>query len=358
LTEPVTIIAEAGVNHNGDLDKAMALVDAAAEAGADAVKFQTFEADALARASAPKAAYQAARLGAALSQHEMLKALELPRDWHRPLMERAAARGIAFISTAFEEGSLAFLQSLDLPFYKVPSGELTNGPLLWRFARPGKPLVVSTGMATLGEIEQALAVIAHALTQAEEPARLAETWAAWATEEGRAAVAERVTLLHCTSQYPAPMDEVNLRAMRTLAEAFQLPVGYSDHTEGPHVAVAAVALGARVIEKHVTLDRGLPGPDHAASIEPGELAALVRAIREVSTSLGSAAKAPQRSEWDTRKAARQRLVAARPIAAGRVLTRADLTTARAAGGRPAMDLWDLVGSTAPRAYAPGEVIEA
>lgn len=357
MSDHVTIIAEAGVNHNGRMDLARALIDAAADAGADLVKFQTFRADHLARASAPKAAYQDRQIGEATSQHAMLKALELPYDWHAPLMNHAKSRGIGFISTAFDHESLGFLAGLDLPLFKVPSGELTNGPLLWRFARTGKPLVLSTGMATLAEVEEALAVVAHALTHADEPNSRAEVWRAYSDSAARKALQDRVTLLHCTSQYPTPMAEVNLRSMATLAAAFGLPVGYSDHTTGIHVPTAAVALGARVIEKHLTTDRSLPGPDHAASLEPDEFAAMVHAIRQISEAMGPGGKGPQPSEWNTREAARQRLVAARDIVQGTVLTRDDLTTARAAKGVPAMELWDWLGRPCPRNFAAGEGLE-
>lgn len=351
----VMIIAEAGVNHNGSFDLAMALVDAAADAGADVVKFQTFRADALAKARAPKAAYQDRQIGTGTSQHAMLKALELPEDWHLALQARAKARGIGFLSTGFDLDSLGFLETLDLPFHKVPSGELTNAPLLWRIARTRRPLVVSTGMATLGEVEQALAVILHAFTHDAEPAGMAEVWQSWT---GAASLAGRVTLLHCTSQYPTMMAEVNLRAMQTLAAAFGLAVGYSDHTEGITVPLAAVAMGAGIVEKHLTTDRALPGPDHAASLEPLAFAAMVAAIRALSVALGSGRKQPQPSEWDTRVAARQTLVAARDIAAGAVLVRQDLTTARAGQGRAANTLWDCIGTRAARAYKSGEAMDA
>ncbi len=353
----VMIIAEAGVNHNGRLDLAMALIDAAVEAGADAVKFQTFNADALAQATAPKAAYQDRQIGDAISQHAMLKALELPQAWHHALQDHAAKRGIDFISTAFDFASLEFLETLNLPFYKVPSGELTNAPLLWQFARTGRPLVVSTGMATLAEVEQALAVITHALGSLAEPSGMAQVWQAWGNPVARARLRGHVTLLHCTSQYPTPMAEVNLAAMATLTAAFGLPVGYSDHTQGITVPIAAVALGAKVVEKHLTTDRSLPGPDHAASLEPAEFAAMVAGIRDVSAALGSAIKSPQASEWDTRRAARQTLVAARDVAAGEQLTRGDLTTARAGHGRAAADLWDVVGSVAARDIAKGAGVD-
>ncbi|MCF8486826.1 MAG: N-acetylneuraminate synthase [Rhodobacteraceae bacterium] len=354
MTDHVTIIAEAGVNHNGQMDLALALIDAAAAAGADLVKFQTFRADHLAKKSAPKAAYQDRQIGEATSQHAMLKALELPYDWHAPLQAHAQSRGIGFISTAFDHESLRFLMGLDLPLFKIPSGELTNGPLLWQFARSGKPLVLSTGMATLAEVEEALAVVAHAFVHDSEPKSRSEVWQASTLPQAKAALRDRVTLLHCTSQYPTQMAEVNLRSMSTLAAAFGLPVGYSDHTDGIHVPTAAVALGARVIEKHLTTDRSLPGPDHAASLEPDEFAAMVHAIRQISTAMGPGGKGPQPSEWNTREAARQRLVAARDLTAGTVLARADLTTARAAFGVPAMELWDWVGRICPRDTAEGD----
>ncbi|MDH1500099.1 N-acetylneuraminate synthase [Comamonas terrigena] len=351
----VYVIAEAGVNHNGDLDLARALVDRAADAGADAVKFQTFEAKKLATLQAPKAGYQRETTDAAESQLEMLRKLELPRAWHADLQERARSRGIQFLSTAFDSGSLDFLEEFDMPFYKVPSGELTNGPLLWQFARQRRPLVVSTGMATMSEVEQALAVIAHAFNADREPVDESAIWRGWSHPEWRASLRGRVTLLHCTSQYPTPMNEVNLKAMDTLA-AFGLPVGYSDHTEGILIPVAAVARGATLIEKHFTIDRAMPGPDHRASLEPGELMLMIHQIRELQLAMGDGAKCPQASEWNTRQAARQQVVAARPIAAGAVLTREDLTTARCGYGVPAMSLWRLVGMTSRHDVGEGELL--
>ncbi|QTN24268.1 N-acetylneuraminate synthase [Rhizobacter sp. AJA081-3] len=357
MTDRIYVIAEAGVNHNGSLEMALQLVDAAAEAGADAVKFQTFDAKKLASADAPKAAYQKETTDRAESQVAMLRKLELPREWHAELQARARQRGIEFLSTAFDADSLAFLDALGVPLFKVPSGELTNGPLLWRFARTGKPLVVSTGMATLAEVEQALAVIAHALNADAEPTGSDAVWEGWSLAAWRASLQGRVTLLHCTSQYPTPPAEVNLRGMDTLAAAFGLPVGYSDHTEGGLIPTAAVARGAILIEKHFTLDRSLPGPDHRASLEPAELNRMVADIRALALALGDGRKAPQASEWDTRRAARQQVVAARDIEAGTLLTRADLGTARAGRGRPAMDLWDLVGQRAGRGYRAGETLD-
>jgi N-acetylneuraminate synthase len=352
----VYVIAEAGVNHNGDLNLARALVDCAAEAGADAVKFQTFDARKLATRSAPKASYQRSITNATESQLELLRKLELPREWHWELREHARLRGVEFLSTAFDAGSLIFLEELDMPFYKVPSGELTNGPLLWQFAHKGRPLVLSTGMATMSEVEQALAVIAHAFNAASEPADVADVWRGWSDPAWRGSLQGRVTLLHCTSQYPTPMLECNLRAMDTL-RAFGLPVGYSDHTEGTLISIAAVARGATFIEKHLTLNREMPGPDHKASLEPAEFTLMVKQIRDLQVALGDGAKCPQPSEWNTRQAARQHVVAARDIAAGTVLSRGDLTTARSGGsGEPATSLWGLIGVAAARAYSAGDPI--
>ena len=354
----VYIIAEAGVNHNGQRDLAFALVDAAAEAGADAVKFQTFDAAKLASKSAPKAAYQKQSTDAAESQLAMLRKLELPREWHSGLQAHARQKGIEFLSTAFDTDSLAFLVDLGMPLFKIPSGELTNGPLLWQFAGSGKPLVLSTGMATLSEVEQGLAIVAHALSAEAEPASIDDVWRSWSRADWRARLHGHVTLLHCTSQYPTPFAEVNLRGMDTLAQAFGLSVGYSDHTEGILIPVAAVARGAKIIEKHFTLDRSLPGPDHKASLEPAELTQMVRDIRALQAALGDGGKTPQPSEWDTRQAARQQVVAARDIAAGSVLARADLSTARCGSGLPPTALWGLVGLRTGRAYVAGDVIEA
>lgn len=353
--DSVYVIAEAGVNHNGERDLAFALVDAAAAAGADAVKFQTFDAALLASKAAPKASYQKQSTDAAESQLAMLKKLELPRAWHADLQAHARRNGIEFLSTAFDTGSLQFLCEMGLPFFKVPSGELTNGPLLWRFAHTGKPLVLSTGMATLSEVEQGLAIVAHALAFEREPSGMDEVWKNWSHPQARARLQGHVSLLHCTSQYPTPWAEVNLRAMDTL-KAFGLTVGYSDHTEGSLISIAAVARGAKVIEKHFTLDRSMPGPDHKASLEPDELKSMITQIRALELALGDACKTPQPSEWDTRKAARQQVIAARDIGAGSIIARNDLTTARSGSGLPPTSLWDLVGTRSERAVQAGEII--
>lgn len=351
----VYVIAEAGVNHNGELDFARRLVDCAADSGANAVKFQTFDAKKLATRAAKKASYQQLTTDAAESQLDMLRKLELPREWHWELRERARSRGIEFLSTAFDVASLTFLEELDMPFYKVPSGELTNGPLLWQFANQGRPLVVSTGMATMSEVEQALAVIAHAFNAEAEPADISEVWRGWSDPAWRASLQGRITLLHCTSQYPTPMQECNLRAMDTL-RAFGLPIGYSDHTEGMLIPIAAVARGATIIEKHFTLDRTMPGPDHKASLEPAELTQMIKQIRDLELALGDGAKCPQPSEWNTRQVARQHIVAARDITAGTLLSRDDLTTARCNGGLPATALWGLIGAISVQSFAAGDPI--
>jgi N-acetylneuraminate synthase len=350
-------IAEAGVNHDGSLETALELVDAAADAGADVVKFQTFDAQALVTDTAPQAAYQRER-AAANSQLEMLQRLQLDREAHERLASRCAERGIEFLSTAFDEASLGWLREIGLRRIKVPSGELTNGPLLLAFARCGLPLIVSTGMATLAEVEAALGVISFGMTRdqgtPDGPGDLRDAYALALHER---VLAERVCLLHCTSSYPAAPQDVNLAAMNTLAAAFGVPVGYSDHTLGIGVSIAAVARGATVIEKHMTLDRARPGPDHAASLEPAELAELVSSIRDVEVAIGSPVKLPTSAETDTAAVARRSLVAARPIARGEQFDEDNLTSRRPGTGRSPMDYWRLLGRPAGRDYREGELIE-
>jgi N-acetylneuraminate synthase len=354
-SEHVYVIAEAGVNHNGQRELAFELIEAAAKAGADAVKFQTFDASKLALDIAPKAAYQKESTEAGESQLEMLKKLELPRAWHSDLKRHCQSLDLEFLSTAFDAESLDFLVELGMPVFKIPSGELTNGPLLWRFGRTGRPLILSTGMANLGEVEAALAVIRYALDHECEPPEMEAVWRHW-SQSGAKTLSDHVTVLHCTSQYPSPFEEVNLRSMDTLVEAFGLTVGYSDHTEGILIPVAAVARGAKVIEKHFTLDRSLPGPDHKASLEPDELEAMVVQIRSLETALGSGRKAPQVSEWDTRAAIRQQVVATRTVAAGATISRADLGTSRCGTGVTPMRLWEMVGRRASRPLTAGKAI--
>lgn len=357
MADSAFIIAEAGVNHNGSLDRALALVDVAAQCGADAVKFQTFKADRLATPRAAKARYQAVNTRVEGSQLEMLRTLELSATDHRALAQRCVERGISFMSTAFDAQSLALLATFDMPAIKIPSGDITCAPLLLQAARLGRPLIVSTGMSTLGEIEQALGVIAFGFIRDREPAGEADFVAAYASDAGREALARQVTLLHCVTQYPAPPESVNLRAMATMAAAFGLPVGYSDHTLGIEVAIAAVACGASVIEKHFTLDRTLPGPDHVASLEPAELAQLVASVRNVSRALGAAVKTPVAAEMENRLIARRSIVASRAIRSGEVFTADMFATKRPAHGISPMRIWDMVGGTATRDYDVDESIE-
>ena len=328
------IIAEAGVNHNGDLDMAFRLVDAAASAGADLVKFQTFNADRLATKQAVKAKYQARATGADESQHAMIQRLELTREMHEKLIARCTTRGIGFFSSPFDIDSIDLLVELGLDRFKIPSGELTNLPYLRHIGALGKPVILSTGMATMDEIGAALAALAQAGTPVD-----------------------RVTVLHCSTEYPTPMADVNLRAMTTIRDTFGVDVGYSDHTSGIEVSIAAVALGASVIEKHFTLDRRLPGPDHAASLEPAELQAMVAAIRNVEEALGDGIKRPTASELQNRPIVRKSIVAARPIAAGELFSETNVTVKRPGTGCSPM-LWDdVLGQAAPRDFAQDELIE-
>ncbi len=353
------VIAEAGVNHNGDMDLARRLVDVAAEAGADIVKFQTFKASKLLGRSAPKANYQRETTGAAETQFEMIRKLEISEAQHHELAAHCRQRGIEFLSTPFDPESLRFLtRTMGLGLIKLPSGEVTNSPFVLDIARAAQKVIVSTGMCTLADIEQALGVLAWGFTAGAEavPAE-GDFERAFASAEGQRLLRERVTVLHCTTEYPAPMAEVNLRAMDSLAGAFGLPVGYSDHTEGIHVPLAAVARGARVIEKHFTLDRGMPGPDHRASIEPAELRAMVRGIRDIEAALGDGVKRPTASEWNNRAVARKSLVAACPIKAGETFSAANVACKRQGAGLSPTQYWRLLGRTAARDYAADEVLD-
>lgn len=325
------IIAEAGVNHNGSLDLAIQLIDAAKASGADAVKFQTFRANLLAARSAHKAAYQDRTTAKEESQLEMLRRLELDAEAHKRLIQYCNEIGIQFLSSPFDQQSADLLETLNLEIFKVPSGEITNIPFLQHIARKGKPIILSTGMSTLGEVEEAVNVVQEAGTK-------------------------ELTLLHCVTEYPAPYGEVNLRAMLTLRQAFGLPVGYSDHTPGIEIAIAAVALGAEVIEKHFTLDRSLPGPDHAASLEPAELQQMVTAIRHVEDSLGSGIKGPAKCELPNISVARKSVVAARALPAGHMLEEADMDIKRPGNGLAPKSLPSLVGRTLRAALDEDEVI--
>jgi len=319
------------VNHNGSLDLALRLADAAKASGADAVKFQTFRADLIATRSAHKAPYQERTTAHAESQFEMLQRLELDAAAHRCLIDHCRQIGIQFLSSPFDAQSADLLATMDVPLYKVPSGEITNLPFLKHLARKGRPLILSTGMSTLGEVEEAVNVL-------------------------QAAGASKLTLLHCVTEYPAPYAEVNLRAMHTLKCAFGLPVGYSDHTPGIDIAIAAVALGAEVIEKHLTLDRSLLGPDHAASLEPSELQQMVVAIRHVEAALGTGIKAPAPCELPNLSVARKSVVAARLLPAGHQLRIGDLDIKRPGNGLAPKLLPELIGRTLRAGLAKDEII--
>lgn len=328
------IIAEAGVNHNGDISLAKKLIAAAADAGADLVKFQTFSAKNLVSTSAPKAEYQKKTTKGSESQLEMIQKLELSREDHSVLIEECRLKGIGFFSTAFDFQSFGLLLELGcLEQIKIPSGELTNLPLLRYMTRFGKPLMLSTGMANLGEIEAAI----EAIEVAGTPRHL-------------------ITVLHCTTEYPTPMEDVNLRAMVAMKSAFGVNTGYSDHTPGIEIPIAAVALGATVIEKHFTLDRNLPGPDHKASLEPHELKAMVEGIRNIERALGDGVKRPSPNELKNKPIARKSLVAIRPISAGEAFSAENIGAKRPGTGLSPM-LWDeIVGRTATKDFAVDELI--
>ncbi len=344
------IIAEAGVNHAGSPQTALALVDAAADAGADIVKFQTFNASALAAPSARKADYQQRTTDASENQHAMLLPLELPQSAHHHLIARAKSRGIEFLSTPFDHQSLRFLLSLNLPRIKIGSGDLTNAPLLHAVAMADAKLILSTGMATLGEVEDALGVLAHGYSRSGAAPSVSAFRAAWREPAARQRLAQHVSLLHCTTEYPCPPEDVNLAAMQAMRSAFKLPVGYSDHTAGIEISLAAVALGADIIEKHLTLDRNAEGPDHAASLEPQDFKRMVSAIRDIEGAIGDGIKAPKPSEIKNIPVARKSVVAARPLKTGEILGPGDITTKRPGSGRSPMEYWSLIGTKVTRPY--------
>jgi N-acetylneuraminate synthase len=349
------VIAEAGVNHNGSLDLAFQLIDAAKAAGADAVKFQTFTTAGVVVRSASKAEYQKKATGGDESQFDMIKKLELDGEQHKKLVARCKETGILFLSTPFDLPSLALLLELGVPRLKLPSGEITNPRLLKKAANAGLPIILSTGMSTLGEVETALGVLASGYLEAAGKQLGAAD--ALLSDEGQRELASKVTLLHCTTEYPAPYADVNLRAMETLHRAFGLPVGYSDHTPDIYVCIAAAALGASVLEKHFTMDRALPGPDHAASLEPAQLREMIKGVRAVELALGHPRKLPAPSEIKNRDVARRSLVAALPIKRGEAFTAAHLTVKRPGTGISAMRIDEWIGKVATRDYAADELIE-
>jgi len=314
------IIAEAGVNHNGSLDMAKKLIDVAAEAGADVVKFQTFKTEKVVTRTAPKAEYQSKNTGSDETQFEMIKKLELSEADHDVLVDYCTRKKIMFLSTAFDEPSVDLLTKYKLDIFKIPSGEITNLPYLLRAARLRKKIILSTGMADLGEIEDALEILIDAGTQRQD-----------------------ITVLHCNTEYPSPFEDVNLRAMISIKKAFKVKVGYSDHTTGIEVPIAAVALGASVIEKHFTLDRNLPGPDHKASLEPGELSAMIRGIRNIEAALGDGIKRPSGSELKNKVIARRSIHLDKNLGIGHVLKQDDLIMKRPGDGISPMRIGEVIG---------------
>ncbi|ENQ6682173.1 N-acetylneuraminate synthase [Campylobacter upsaliensis] len=327
----VLIIAEAGVNHNGDINLAKKLIEQAAEAGADVVKFQTFKANSCVSVSAKKAKYQLETTAKEESQLEMIQKLELSYESHFELMKHCKKHGIAFLSTPFDLESVEFLRGLDLPYFKIPSGEITNLPYLKAVAKCKKKVLLSTGMANLGEIEAALTILRKNGTR-------------------------NITLLHCNTEYPTPFEDVNLNALKTLKEAFKLEVGYSDHTEGIVASLGAVALGAVVIEKHFTLDKTMEGPDHRASLEFEELRALCKGIRALEKALGSGIKKASKSEAKNKIIARKSLVAKREIQKGEKFSIENLTTKRPGSGISAMRYEEYLGKRALKTYKKDELI--
>jgi len=329
----VFIIAEAGVNHNGSLELAKKLVDVAVEAGADAVKFQTFKAENLVSKSAKKAKYQVENTGSDESQYEMIKKLELGFDEFEELKKYCDEKGIMFLSTPFDDDSIEFLDKLGLEIFKIPSGEITNLPYLRKIGSLNKKVILSTGMADLGEVEDALDVLISAGTKKEN-----------------------ITVLHANTEYPTPIEDVNLKAMQTIACAFGVDVGYSDHTLGIEVPIAAVAMGAKVIEKHFTFDRNLPGPDHRASLEPDELKAMIKAIRNIEKALGDGIKRPSKSESKNIEIARKSIVAKRDIKKGEKFTEENLAVKRPGNGISPMRWDEIIGKIASRDYKEDELI--
>lgn len=332
MEKHIFIIAEAGVNHNGSIDLAKALVDAAKDAGVDAVKFQTFKADKIVAKGAPKAQYQRNTTGENETQFDMLKKLELNLESHLILSNYCNERGILFLSTAFDLDSLDLLEELKIPMHKIPSGELTNLPYLEKVARTKKPIIMSCGMADIKEIKQALEIL---------------------RENG----AEDITILHCNTEYPTPYNDVNLRAMNTIAKDLGIKVGYSDHTLGIEVPIAAAALGAEVIEKHFTLDKTMEGPDHKASLEPHELKSMVKAIRNIEVALGSGIKTPTVSEEKNKNIARKSIVAKVNIKKGEILSENNLTVKRPGNGISPMNWYNVIGNAAIRDFLEDELIE-
>lgn len=351
------IIAEAGVNHNGSIEMAKQLVDVAKQAGADAVKFQTFKAENLVTRTAQQAGYQVNNLGEETTQFEMLKNLELSYEEFIELKSYCELNQIEFFSTPFDFESVDFLLNvLDMKMIKIPSGELTNSPFIHYIATKRKMMIVSTGMATMNDIHDALSFIAYGLAFPDQLVDLKKVRIFYQTSEAKVFLKEFVTVLHCTTEYPAPLETINLRAINEMKKSLQLPIGFSDHSQGVLIPIAAVALGAVVIEKHFTLDCSLEGPDHLASLEPEELKEMVDGIREIEKSLGTGHKIPTSIELENRQAARKSVVAKVQIPAGAILTEDHLTIKRPGTGMPPTSYWLLMGKASSKSYEMDELM--
>jgi N-acetylneuraminate synthase len=352
------IIAEAGVNHDGYLDRALKLCEVAAEAGANAVKFRSFKAESMMAAACSPHAHFDEDLHWAETHPEEMKQLELSKEEHAKLAQHCSSLGIHFLSTPFDLDWAKFLvREIGVQRLKVSSSDLTNLPFLVDLARLGCPLILSTGMASLGEVEMALSALAFGFTVQKGDPFSDALQNAYESHSGQESLTQAISLLHCTTEYPAPLQDVNLNCIATLRKAFGLKVGYSDHTEGIAIPIAAAALGAEIIEKHFTLDRTLPGPDHEASLEPDDLKVMVRSIRETEMALGHSIKCPSASEIKMRALARKSLVAKAEIKAGDLFERRNLTTQRPGNGLPPRRFWELLGKPARQDYQAGELIE-
>lgn len=351
MSNQTYIIAEAGVNHNGSLEMAKQLVDVAQQAGVDAVKFQTFKTENLVTLAAQQAGYQLTNLGKPTSQFEMLKKLELSYEEFIELKNYCDFTQIEFLSTPFDFESVDFLlEDIGMSTFKISSGELTNSPFIHYIATKRKPMILSTGMSTMDDIHEALSYLAYGLAFPDQSVTLDKVVVFYQTEEAKSFLNKYVTVLHCTTEYPSPFETINLQAMNVMKKELQLPIGLSDHSEGIAVPIAAVALGAIVIEKHFTLDCNLPGPDHRASLEPIELKEMVTGIRAIEKSLGIGIKKPTSIELENRQAARKSIVAKLQIAAGDILTEGHLAIKRPGTGMPPIAYWSLIGQAAKRSY--------
>jgi N-acetylneuraminate synthase len=353
--QKVTIIAECGVNHNGDLKLAKEMIDVACDAGADYVKFQTFKVDALVKRDAPMAAYQQNNLKVEKSQYEMLKNYELKENDFKHLYEYTLQKNEAkFLSTPFDVDALHFLRSLGLNIIKISSGDLTNGPLLLETAKAGLSIILSSGMSTLDEVRIALSILKWGYERGQEDPLSLRDILDYSSAKNFESIAEKVSLLHCLSEYPAPSQLMNLRAMTTLENEFSIPIGFSDHSLGTYIPVAATALGAKVIEKHFTLDQNLPGPDHKASLTPSELKRMVLEIRETESALGNGIKVPRGNEKDTAKIVRKSMYAKGLIKKGQIFTEDNMECLRPENQTSPFHFWDIKGNCASKDYQPGD----